>query len=218
MLVDDLITHGTSEPYRMFTSRAEYRLQLREDNADVRLTPAGRELGLVDDRRWSAFAAKQDAVAAETARLKALWATPANALGRELEQATGVAVSRETNVLDLIKRPELDYAKLMAVPSLGPGVDDPKVAEQVEIGVKYAGYLDRQREEIERQQRHENTPITEGFDFASVRGLSAEVLQKLERVRPLTIGQAQRIPGMTPAAISLLLVHLERARRGSRVA
>ncbi len=218
VLVDDLITHGTSEPYRMFTSRAEYRLQLREDNADVRLTPAGRELGLVDDRRWSAFAAKQDAVAAETARLKALWATPANALGRELEQATGVAVSRETNVLDLIKRPELDYAKLMAVPSLGPGVDDPKVAEQVEIGVKYAGYLDRQREEIERQQRHENTPITEGFDFASVRGLSAEVLQKLERVRPLTIGQAQRIPGMTPAAISLLLVHLERARRGSRVA
>ncbi|MBT2767122.1 tRNA uridine-5-carboxymethylaminomethyl(34) synthesis enzyme MnmG [Stenotrophomonas sp. ISL-67] len=217
VLVDDLITHGTTEPYRMFTSRAEYRLQLREDNADVRLTGIGRELGVVGDRRWAAFQAKQEAVAQESARLRALWATPANALGREVEAALGVAVSRETNVLDLIKRPELDYAKLMQVPSLGPGVDDAKVAEQVEIGVKYAGYLDRQREEIERQQRHENTAIDAAFDYASVRGLSAEVQQKLERVRPQTIGQAQRIPGMTPAAISLLLVHLERARR-SRVA
>ena len=214
VLVDDLITHGTSEPYRMFTSRAEYRLQLREDNADARLTPTGRELGLVDDRRWHAFETKQAAVASESARLRGLWATPANALGREVQATTGVAVSRETNVLDLIKRPELDYAKLMQVPSLGPGVDDARVAEQVEISVKYAGYLDRQREEIERQQRHENTAIADGFDFAAVRGLSAEVLQKLERVRPQTIGQAQRIPGMTPAAISLLLVHLERARRG----
>jgi len=217
VLVDDLITHGTTEPYRMFTSRAEYRLQLREDNADVRLTGIGRGLGVVDDRRWAAFQAKQEAVAQESARLRALWATPANALGRELDATLGVAVSRETNVLDLIKRPELDYAKLMQVPSLGPGVADAKVAEQVEIGVKYAGYLDRQREEIERQQRHENTAIDAAFDYASVRGLSAEVQQKLERVRPQTIGQAQRIPGMTPAAISLLLVHLERARR-SRVA
>lgn len=217
VLVDDLITHGTTEPYRMFTSRAEYRLQLREDNADVRLTGKGRELGVVDDRRWNAFQAKQDAVATESARLKALWATPGNALGREVEATLGVAVSRETNVLDLIKRPELGYAKLMQVPTLGPGVSDAKVAEQVEIGVKYAGYLDRQREEIERQQRHENTAIDATFDYASVRGLSAEVQQKLERVRPQTIGQAQRIPGMTPAAISLLLVHLERARR-SRVA
>jgi tRNA uridine 5-carboxymethylaminomethyl modification enzyme len=214
VLVDDLITHGTTEPYRMFTSRAEYRLQLREDNADVRLTPTGRELGLVDERRWAAFNTKGEAVAAESARLKAFWATPGNALGREVAEATGVVVSRETNVLDLIKRPELDYAKLMQVPSLGPGVVDPKVAEQVEISVKYAGYLDRQREEIERQLRHESTAIAEGFDFASVHGLSAEALQKLERVRPQTIGQAQRIPGMTPAAISLLLVHLERARRG----
>ncbi len=214
VLVDDLITHGTSEPYRMFTSRAEYRLQLREDNADVRLTPTGRELGLVDDRRWSAFETKQAAVANESARLRGLWATPGNALGREVADATGVSVSRETNVLDLIKRPELNYAALMQVASLGPGVDDARVAEQVEISVKYAGYLDRQREEIERQQRHESTPIAEGFDFASVHGLSTEALQKLERVRPLTIGQAQRIPGMTPAAISLLLVHLERARRG----
>ena len=214
VLVDDLITHGTTEPYRMFTSRAEYRLQLREDNADTRLTPTGRKLGLVDDRRWSAFETKQTAVANESARLRGIWATPGNALGREVAEATGVAVSRETNVLDLIKRPELDYAKLMQVPSLGPGVDDARVAEQVEISVKYAGYLDRQRDEIERQQRHENTAIVEGFDFGSVRGLSTEALQKLERVRPQTIGQAQRIPGMTPAAISLLLVHLERARRG----
>ncbi len=217
VLVDDLITHGTTEPYRMFTSRAEYRLQLREDNADVRLTGLGRELGLVDERRWAAFQTKQEAVARESARLRALWATPGNALGREVEATLGVAVSRETNVLDLIKRPELDYAQLMQVPSLGPAVADPKVAEQVEIGVKYAGYLDRQRDEIERQQRHENTAIASDFDYAGVRGLSAEVQQKLERVRPQTVGQAQRIPGMTPAAISLLLVHLERARR-ARVA
>ncbi|MGV8961435.1 MAG: tRNA uridine-5-carboxymethylaminomethyl(34) synthesis enzyme MnmG [Stenotrophomonas sp.] len=214
VLVDDLITHGTTEPYRMFTSRAEYRLQLREDNADVRLTGIGREMALVDDHRWSKFQIKQDAVAAESERLRGLWATPGNALGREVEATLGVAVSRETRVLDLIKRPELDYAKLMQVPSLGPAVADAKVAEQVEISVKYAGYLDRQRDEIDRQQRHESTPISDGFDYASVRGLSAEVQQKLERVRPQTIGQAQRIPGMTPAAISLLLVHLERSRRG----
>ncbi|MFT4197427.1 MAG: tRNA uridine-5-carboxymethylaminomethyl(34) synthesis enzyme MnmG [Pseudoxanthomonas sp.] len=213
VLVDDLITHGTSEPYRMFTSRAEYRLQLREDNADARLTPVGRELGVVDDVRWAAFEAKREAVERETARLRALWATPGNALGRQVEAALGVAVSRETSVLDLIKRPELDYAKVASVPGIGPGVADARVAEQVEIGVKYAGYLDRQREEIARQQRHEATPIPAGFDYAGVRGLSAEVQQKLERVRPQTVGQAQRIPGMTPAAISLLLVHLERARR-----
>ena len=217
VLVDDLITHGTKEPYRMFTSRAEYRLQLREDNADLRLTETGRALGLVNDARWQRFEAKREAIARETGRLRALWATPANALGREVADTLGVQVSRETNVLDLIKRPELDYAKLMAVPSIGPAVDDAQVAEQVEIGVKYAGYLDRQRDEIERQQRNESTPIPAGFDFASVRGLSAEVQQKLERVQPETIGQAQRIPGMTPAAISLRLVHLERARR-TRVA
>ncbi|UZW60781.1 tRNA uridine-5-carboxymethylaminomethyl(34) synthesis enzyme MnmG [Lysobacter enzymogenes] len=217
VLVDDLITHGTSEPYRMFTSRAEYRLQLREDNADLRLTPVGRELGLVDAARWDAFARKREAVERETARLGAVWAAPNNALGREIAQTLGIEVSRESSARDLLKRPELDYAKLMQVASLGPGVSAPEVAEQVEIGVKYAGYLDRQREEIERQQRNENTPIPDGFDYAAVRGLSAEAQQKLERVRPQTIGQAQRIPGMTPAAISLLLVHLTRARR-SRVA
>ncbi|MFA1753560.1 tRNA uridine-5-carboxymethylaminomethyl(34) synthesis enzyme MnmG [Xanthomonas campestris] len=213
VLVDDLITHGTTEPYRMFTSRAEYRLQLREDNADLRLTGVGRAMSLVDDARWARFSSKQEAVQRETARLSALWATPGNALGREVVDTLGVPMSRETNVLDLIKRPELSYAALMRVPTLGPGVDDAQVAEQVEIGVKYAGYLDRQRDEIARQQRHETTPIPEGFDYAGVRGLSMEVQQKLERVRPQSIGQAQRIPGMTPAAISLLLVHLERARR-----
>ena len=214
VLIDDLITHGTKEPYRMFTSRAEYRLQLREDNADARLTETGHALGLVDELRWSAYQAKREAVATETERLRALWATPGNALGREVESSLGVSLSRETNVLDLIKRPELDYAKLMRVPSLGPGVDDAKVAEQVEISIKYSGYLERQRSEIERQQRNEETPVPEDFDYASVRGLSFEVLQKLQRVQPQTIGQAQRIPGMTPAAISLLLVHLERSRRG----
>ncbi|HRF83372.1 MAG TPA: tRNA uridine-5-carboxymethylaminomethyl(34) synthesis enzyme MnmG [Pseudoxanthomonas sp.] len=217
VLVDDLVTHGTSEPYRMFTSRAEYRLQLREDNADLRLTEKGRELGVVDEVRWARFAAKREAIERETARLGVLWAAPGNALGRELEAVLGVAVSRETSALDLIRRPELGYAALMRVPALGPGTDDAQVAEQVEIGVKYAGYVERQREEIERQRRHEDAAIPVGFDYAGVRGLSAEVQQKLERVRPQTIGQAQRIPGMTPAAISLLLVHLERIRR-SRVA
>ncbi|ATE69997.1 tRNA uridine-5-carboxymethylaminomethyl(34) synthesis enzyme MnmG [Lysobacter capsici] len=217
VLVDDLITHGTLEPYRMFTSRAEYRLQLREDNADLRLTPTGHELGLVDEARWSAFERKREAIECESARLAGVWAAPNNALGREIALTLGIEVSRECSARDLLKRPELDYAKLMQVPSLGPAVDAAEVAEQVEIGVKYAGYLDRQREEIERQQRNESTAIAEDFDYAAVRGLSLEVQQKLERVRPQTVGQAQRIPGMTPAAISLLLVHLTRARR-SRVA
>ena len=217
VLVDDLITHGTSEPYRMFTSRAEYRLQLREDNADLRLTPLGRELGLVDEARWAAFSRKREAIDAETARLGGLWAAPNNALGAALVRHLGVELSRENNALDLLRRPELDYARLLQVPELGPAVDDPKVAEQVEIETKYAGYLERQREEIARAQRNEATAIPEDFDYAGVRGLSAEVLQKLARVQPQTVGQAQRIPGVTPAAVSLLLVHLERARR-SRVA
>src|SRR6478672_4916597 len=213
VLIDDLITQGTSEPYRMFTSRAEYRLQLREDNADLRLTAIGRELGLVDDARWIAFSRKRDAVVAETARLGALWAAPNNALGASLAGSIGIEVSRESNALDLLRRPELDYATLMRVPGLAPGVDDPKVAEQVEIETKYAGYLNRQRDDIARQQRNETTTIPDAFDYALVHGLSAEALQKLQRVRPQTLGQAQRIPGMTPAAISLLLVHLERQRR-----
>ena len=213
VLVDDLITHGTTEPYRMFTSRAEYRLQLREDNADLRLTGTGRALGLVDDARWASFERKREAIAREQARLGASWASPNNALGRELTETLGITLTRETSALDLIKRPQLDYGTLMTLPSLGPGVADAKVAEQVEISVKYAGYLDRQRDEIARQQRHEDAPVPSDFDYAGVPGLSAELQQKLARVRPETIGQAQRIPGMTPAAISLLLVHLSRARR-----
>jgi tRNA uridine 5-carboxymethylaminomethyl modification enzyme len=213
VLIDDLVTHGTSEPYRMFTSRAEYRLQLREDNADARLTPAGRELGLVDDARWSAFAAKQEAIEVERARLGALWAAPNNALGRELAEHAGVALTRECNVLELLRRPELDYDKLMALPSLGPGVADPRVAEQVEVGVRYAGYLERAREEIERQRRHEDARIPGDFEYAGIPGLSAELQGKLAAARPQTIGQAQRIPGMTPAAVSLLLVQLARRRR-----
>ncbi len=215
VLIDDLITHGTKEPYRMFTSRAEYRLQLREDNADLRLTEAGRALDLVDDARWERFARKRDAVVAESGRLGALWASPNNALGREAVATLGIELSRETHALDLLRRPELDYAKLLSVPMLGPAVDDVAVAEQVEIEAKYSGYLARQREEIARQQRHEHTGIPDGFDYAAVRGLSFEVQQKLERVRPETVGQAQRIPGMTPAAMSLLLVHLTRQRRGA---
>ena len=213
VLVDDLITHGTSEPYRMFTSRAEYRLQLREDNADARLTPIGHDLGLVDEARWQAFSRKREAVAAETTRLSGLWAAPNNALGAALARDLGIEVSRENNALDLLRRPELDYARLLQVPEFGPAVGNPKVAEQVEIETKYAGYLNRQRDDIARQQRNEATAIPVQFDYAHVRGLSAEVLQKLQRVQPQTVGQAQRIPGVTPAAISLLLVHLERARR-----
>jgi tRNA uridine 5-carboxymethylaminomethyl modification enzyme len=200
----------------MFTSRAEYRLQLREDNADARLTPVGRELGVVDAARWEAYSRKADAVAGERARLQAVWVAPGGGLAAQLEQHTGVALSREATALDLIRRPELDYATLMQLPGLGPGVADAAVAEQVEIGVKYAGYLERQALEIARSQRNEETAIPADFDYA-LPGLSAELQAKLSRVRPETIGQAQRIPGMTPAAISLLLVQLTR-RRGRQVA
>jgi tRNA uridine 5-carboxymethylaminomethyl modification enzyme len=217
VLVDDLVTHGTTEPYRMFTSRAEYRLQLREDNADARLTAIGRELGVVDEARWQAFSRKAEAVERERARLQALWAAPGGTIAGELARQTGVTLTREATALDLIKRPELDYATLMQLPSLGPGVDDAAVAEQVEIGVKYSGYLVRQHEDIERSRRNEETRLPEGFDYAGIPGLSAELQAKLAQVRPETIGQAQRIPGMTPAAISLLLVCLAK-RRGRRVA
>ena len=216
VLVDDLITHGTSEPYRMFTSRAEYRLQLREDNADLRLTPIGRDLGLVDDARWSRFDTRRESIARETQRLGGLWASPHNAAGREATQLLGIELSRENSALDLLRRPELDYAGLVSLPAFAPDAAvAPDVAEQVEIETKYAGYLQRQRDEIARQMRNEDTSIPDRFDYAQVRGLSAEARQKLERVRPQTIGQAQRIPGMTPAAVSLLLVHLTRSRRAS---
>ncbi len=216
VLVDDLITHGTTEPYRMFTSRAEYRLQLREDNADARLTPVGRELGLVDDARWDAFSRKREAVERETERLRALWAAPGNALGQQFAATTGAPLSRETHALDLLKRPDMSYAALTAATGFGPAVVDPVVAEQVEIEAKYSGYVLRQRDEIERSRRHEDAQIPDGFDYRSVVGLSAEVLQKLQRVRPATLGQAGRIPGVTPAAVSLLLVHLKRGKGGAQ--
>jgi len=210
VLIDDLVTNGTTEPYRMFTSRAEYRLHLREDNADLRLTETGFDLGCVPAERHDALRRKRDAVAAETARLRALWATPANPLGRAVEQTLGLAVSRETSAHDLLRRPEVGYRDLVAVDGIAPGVDDARVAEQVEVAVKYAGYLDRQREEIERGRRHDDTAIPPAFDFDRVRGLSAEVLAKLKHARPQTIAQARRISGVTPAAVSLLLVHLKR--------
>ena len=210
VLIDDLTSNGTIEPYRMFTSRAEYRLHLREDNADLRLTETGHRLGVVSQQRFDALRTKRDAVEREVQRLGALWAAPNNPLGAAVERHLGVAVSRETNVLDLLRRPELDYARLSLVPELGPPVEREDVAAQVEVQTKYAGYLERQREEIERQRRHENTAIPSGFDYDKVRGLSAEVLLKLKRSLPATIGQAARISGVTPAAISLLLVHLKR--------
>ncbi|SFN02015.1 tRNA uridine-5-carboxymethylaminomethyl(34) synthesis enzyme MnmG [Dokdonella immobilis] len=213
VLIDDLTTNGTIEPYRMFTSRAEYRLHLREDNADLRLTAQGHGHGCVPEARYARLQRKNEAIEAERARLRALWVTPANELGRALETTLGVAVSREAHALDLLRRPELDYAGLVRVPGLGPPVDDGEVAEQVEIGIKYAGYLERQREEIERSRRNEDTVIPQDFDYEHVRGLSAEVMHKLKGTRPTTVGQAQRISGVTPAAISLLLVHLKRHRR-----
>lgn len=210
VLIDDLTSNGTIEPYRMFTSRAEYRLHLREDNADLRLTETGHTLGVVPQERFDALRTKRQAVERETQRLAALWAAPNNALGAAIERQLGIAVSRETNALDLLRRPELDYAKLSRVPELGPTVEREDVAAQVEVQAKYAGYLERQREEIERQRRHENTNIPASFNYDKVRGLSAEVLLKLKRSLPATIGQAARISGVTPAAISLLLVHLKR--------
>ncbi len=210
VLIDDLITQGTTEPYRMFTSRAEYRLQLREDNADLRLTGIGRELGLVSDARWDAFARKREAIAGEVERLRGLWASPGNALGQRLGGLLGQPLGRESSAFDLLKRPELDYARLMSVEGMGPGQSDPQVSEQVEIQSRYEGYLARQQVEIERNQRHDEQPIPCDFDYRQLSGLSAEVLQKLEAVRPATLGQAGRIAGVTPAAVSLLLIGLQR--------
>ncbi len=213
VLVDDLTTNGTLEPYRMFTSRAEYRLQLREDNADLRLTEKGFELGVVPRERHDALCRKREAVERETQRLRELHVTPVNARGAALMEHFDIALNRECNALELLRRPELDYASLMSMEGFGPPLQDQSAALQVEVQAKYAGYLERQREEIARARRHEATAIPEHFDYDAVRGLSAEVLAKLKRVRPETIGQAQRISGVTPAAISLLLVHLRRKPR-----
>ena len=217
VLVDDLITRGVNEPYRMFTSRAEYRLQLREDNADLRLTETGRRLGLVDDARWHAFASKRDAIALETERLKSTWVNPRIVAKAEAERLLGQGIEREYALADLLRRPNVTYAQLMTLEAagvaIGPGATDPFVAEQVEIGIKYAGYIERQQVDIDRQSFNDATPLPAGLDYCSVRGLSAEVQQKLNQHRPETLGQASRISGMTPAAISLLLVHLKRGFR-----
>jgi tRNA uridine 5-carboxymethylaminomethyl modification enzyme len=213
VMIDDLVTQGTLEPYRMFTSRAEYRLQLREDNADLRLTERGRELGLVGDRRWRHFDEKRECLERERKRLEEIWINPGSPPAAELEAAHGIAVTKESRALDLLKRPEMDYVKLVSVAGVGPGIDDSRVAEQLEIQSRYAGYLNRQQQDIERRRRHELEPIAEDFDYGGVHGLSSEVREKLERARPDTVGQASRIPGMTPAAISLLLVHLKKSRQ-----
>ncbi|MBL8250525.1 MAG: tRNA uridine-5-carboxymethylaminomethyl(34) synthesis enzyme MnmG, partial [Candidatus Competibacter sp.] len=218
VLIDDLITRGASEPYRMFTSRAEHRLLLREDNADLRLTETGRRLGVVDDARWRAFEAKREAIERESQRLRALWIRPGQFDDSELQGAVPGPLARESRAFELLRRPEVSYAGLMRLPGVGPGEADPRVAEQVEIQAKYAGYIDRQQDEIERQRRHEELALPADFDYAQVRGLSREVSEKLSRHRPQTLGQAGRISGVTPAALSLLLVHLKRGGRMRRTA
>ncbi len=211
VLVDDLITLGTKEPYRMFTSRAEYRLLLREDNADLRLTEAGRELGLVDDARWAAFSTKREAIERESARLKANWVQPGTAAAEAIEARTGKALTREYSLLDLLKRPELGYDDV--APLAGePVVDDEAVAEQVQIQAKYQGYIDRQQDEIDKLKRHEAMPLPADLDYAKVEGLSHEIRQKLSAARPETLAQASRISGVTPAAVSILLIHLKKRR------
>jgi len=210
VLVDDLITQGTQEPYRMFTSRAEYRLLLREDNADLRLTEAGRRLGLVGDQQWRAFEHKRETIEREQARLQDTWVRPYDLEPDLLREVFGDELRRESRALDLLARPGITYHALMRLPGLGPGVVDPKAAEQLEIRCKYAGYISRQRDEINRRQAQEALHLPADFDFERIRGLSAEVREKLVRVRPATVGQAARIPGVTPAAVSLLLIHLKR--------
>ncbi len=210
VLVDDLITRGVSEPYRMFTSRAEYRLSLREDNADLRLTEAGRRLGVVDDHRWVVFAAKRDAIAREQERLKSVWVNPALLPAAQATALLGKPLEHEHTLADLLRRPELSYAKLMTLPGAGPGVADTQVAEQVEIQAKYHGYIERQSVEIEHRAQQESLLLPADLDYAQVHGLSIEVRQKLSHVRPETVGQASRISGVTPAAIAVLLVHLKR--------
>jgi tRNA uridine 5-carboxymethylaminomethyl modification enzyme len=212
VLVDDLITRGVSEPYRMFTSRAEYRLQLREDNADLRLTETGRSLGVVDDKRWAAFSAKRDAVIREQGRLKTVWLSPkANALLQgEVLRVLGKAIERDYSLYELLRRPAVSYHSLMTLPDVGEAVSDPLVAEQVEIQAKYHGYIERQKDEVARNARYEEIRLPQDLDYRTVRGLSSEVQQKLNQFKPETAGQAARISGITPAAISLLLVHVKR--------
>jgi tRNA uridine 5-carboxymethylaminomethyl modification enzyme len=214
VLVDDLITRGVQEPYRMFTSRAEYRLSLREDNADLRLTEFGRKLGVVDDARWAHFEQKREAIAREQERLKSTWVNPQQLPEAEATAVLGQAIEREYSLVDLLRRPQVSYASLMTLPGAGPGELDPQVVEQVEIQAKYAGYIQRQQDEVERSRSQESLQLPADLDYREVHGLSIEVSQKLNQHKPETLGQAGRISGVTPAAISLLLVHLK--RRGAK--
>ena len=217
VLVDDLITRGVAEPYRMFTSRAEYRLKLREDNADLRLTEQGRELGLVDDVRWAAFCAKREAIERESARLKSSWARPDAIPAEDQLRVFGKPLEREYRYFELLRRPETSYAALMSLQGAPEQPEaDPQVVEQLEIAAKYQGYIDRQDDEVARQLQAESTPLPPTLDYSEVRGLSKEVQQKLNLNRPETIGQAGRIQGITPAAISLLLVWLKRRDLAAR--
>jgi tRNA uridine 5-carboxymethylaminomethyl modification enzyme len=212
VLVDDLITLGTQEPYRMFTSRAEYRLILREDNADLRLTEKGRELGLVDDVRWAAFERKRESIVREEQRLKSTWVRPATPQGDAIAERFGTPLTHEYNLLNLLARPEIDYRSLVQL--TGAGVEDPQVAEQVEIKTKYAGYIDRQQEEITRLRASENVALPADLEYSTISGLSKEIQHKLSLARPETLGQASRIPGVTPAAVSLLMIHLKKRSAG----
>ncbi|HUY02171.1 MAG TPA: tRNA uridine-5-carboxymethylaminomethyl(34) synthesis enzyme MnmG [Rhodocyclaceae bacterium] len=210
VLVDDLITRGVSEPYRMFTSRAEYRLSLREDNADLRLTEIGRDLGLIDDSRWAAFCTKREAVERERERLNSTWVNPRLVGEADAQRVLGQPLEREYRLLDLLRRPGVDYRSLMTLPGAGEALADSQVAEQVEVQAKYQGYVDRQREEVAKGRANETLHLPADLDYAEVHGLSIEVRQRLAQHRPETLGQASRIQGVTPAAISLLLVHLKR--------
>ncbi len=213
VLIDDLITQGTIEPYRMFTSRAEYRLLLREDNADLRLTAKGHELGLVDDERWQFFEAKREAIETEQQRLKSTWVHPGKLDKASAEKVLGQQITKEATLLDLLRRPEVSYNGLMALEEASKNKPlnlSASVIEQIEVQAKYAGYIDRQQDEIEKQKRHELTGIPEQLDYSQVKGLSVEVCEKLNRIKPQTVGQAARISGVTPAAISIILVYLKK--------
>ncbi|MBW9263302.1 MAG: tRNA uridine-5-carboxymethylaminomethyl(34) synthesis enzyme MnmG [Candidatus Thiodiazotropha sp. (ex. Lucinisca nassula)] len=210
VLVDDLITQGTQEPYRMFTSRAEYRLLLREDNADLRLTETGRQLGVVDDQRWEIFCRKRENIEREQQRLKDIWLRPTDVDSQQAEHILGGSLSKEASAHNLLARPNVSYRQLMTIPRLGPGLQEPQEVEQLEVQAKYAGYIARQQGEIDKQRANESVQLPEDLDYTNVRGLSSEVREKFQRHRPETLGQAGRIPGVTPAAISLLLIHLKK--------
>jgi tRNA uridine 5-carboxymethylaminomethyl modification enzyme len=221
VLVDDLITRGVTEPYRMFTSRAEYRLLLREDNADIRLTEAGRKIGLVDDARWEAFSRKQEAVLQEQERLKSTWVRPATLPKEDAIRVLGKPIEHEYSLFELLRRPELSYEALLSLPTSEAAVKYEDIAEevrqQVDIAAKYQGYIDRQQDEIERSAGSEHTQLPEDMDYADVHGLSIEVQQKLAHHKPQTIGQASRVSGVTPVAVSLLLVYLKRKNRAKKL-